>query len=90
MSCIFMMMTSIMSFGCCSSQVTTDLLTRGGKDIAFGDFSATWRFHRKVVHGALCAFGEGSASIEKIGASTSIARLLYTRDQAVRAQGPGG
>nr|AFM35728.1 17-alpha-hydroxylase [Thamnaconus septentrionalis] len=46
--------------------VTTDLLTRDGKDIAFGDYSATWRFHRKVVHGALRMFGEGSASIEKI------------------------
>ncbi|KAG7271102.1 hypothetical protein CRUP_005655 [Coryphaenoides rupestris] len=29
--------------------VTTDVLTRGGKDIAFGDFSATWRFHRKAA-----------------------------------------
>ncbi|XP_068183708.1 steroid 17-alpha-hydroxylase/17,20 lyase [Antennarius striatus] len=46
--------------------VTTDVLTREGKDIAFGDYSATWRFHRKIVHGALCMFGEGSASIEKI------------------------
>uniref|UniRef100_A0A4W5RD00 Cytochrome P450, family 17, subfamily A, polypeptide 1 n=1 Tax=Hucho hucho TaxID=62062 RepID=A0A4W5RD00_9TELE len=46
--------------------VTTDLLTRDGKDIAFADYSATWRFHRKTVHGALCMFGEGSASIEKI------------------------
>uniref|UniRef100_A0A672H2Y9 Steroid 17-alpha-hydroxylase/17,20 lyase n=1 Tax=Salarias fasciatus TaxID=181472 RepID=A0A672H2Y9_SALFA len=46
--------------------VTTDVLTRDGKDIAFGDYSATWRFHRKIVHGALSMFGEGSASIEKI------------------------
>ncbi|XP_068455465.1 steroid 17-alpha-hydroxylase/17,20 lyase [Clinocottus analis] len=46
--------------------VTTDILTRDGKDIAFGDYSASWRFHRKIVHGALCMFGEGSASIEKI------------------------
>uniref|UniRef100_A0A668AJ00 Cytochrome P450, family 17, subfamily A, polypeptide 1 n=1 Tax=Myripristis murdjan TaxID=586833 RepID=A0A668AJ00_9TELE len=46
--------------------VTTDVLTRDGKDIAFGDYSPTWRFHRKIVHGALCMFGEGSASIEKI------------------------
>ncbi|CAI5682027.1 unnamed protein product [Oreochromis niloticus] len=45
--------------------VTTDILTRDGKDIAFGDYSATWKFHRKIVHGALCMFGEGSASIEK-------------------------
>ncbi|CAN9500144.1 unnamed protein product [Ophioblennius macclurei] len=46
--------------------VTTDVLTRDGKDIAFGDYSTTWRFHRKIVHGALCMFGEGSASIEQI------------------------
>ncbi|KAM4599840.1 steroid 17-alpha-hydroxylase/17,20 lyase [Fundulus diaphanus] len=46
--------------------VTTDVLTRDGKDIAFGDYSAAWRFHRKIVHGALCMFGEGSASIERI------------------------
>lgn len=50
-------------------QVTTDVLSRDGKDIAFGDYSATWRFHRKIVHGALCMFGEGSASIEKISKS---------------------
>ncbi|XP_019737776.1 steroid 17-alpha-hydroxylase/17,20 lyase [Hippocampus comes] len=46
--------------------VTTDVLTRDGKDIAFGDYSATWKFHRKLVHGALHMFGQGSASIEKI------------------------
>ncbi|XP_077351276.1 steroid 17-alpha-hydroxylase/17,20 lyase isoform X1 [Festucalex cinctus] len=46
--------------------VTTDVLTRDGKDIAFGDYSATWKFHRKLVHGALHMFGQGSTSIEKI------------------------
>ncbi|TSK22728.1 Steroid 17-alpha-hydroxylase/17,20 lyase [Bagarius yarrelli] len=46
--------------------VTTDILTRDGKDIAFADYSATWKFHRKLVHGALGMFGEGTASIEKI------------------------
>ncbi|XP_013860496.1 steroid 17-alpha-hydroxylase/17,20 lyase [Austrofundulus limnaeus] len=46
--------------------VTTDILTRDGKDIAFGDYSVAWRFHRKIVHGALCMFGEGSASLERI------------------------
>uniref|UniRef100_A0A8C6KBT8 Cytochrome P450, family 17, subfamily A, polypeptide 1 n=1 Tax=Nothobranchius furzeri TaxID=105023 RepID=A0A8C6KBT8_NOTFU len=46
--------------------VTTDILTRDGKDIAFGDYSAAWKFHRKIVHGALCMFGEGSASLERI------------------------
>lgn len=47
-------------------KVTTDILTRDGKDIAFGDYGAAWRFHRKIVHGALCMFGEGSASLERI------------------------
>ncbi len=47
-------------------KVTTDLLTRGGKDIAFADYSSTWKYHRKMVHGALCMFGEGAVSIEKI------------------------
>ena len=56
----------------CVMKVTTDVLTRDGKDIAFGDYSATWRFHRKIVHGALCMFGEGSASIEKISEYTSL------------------
>uniref|UniRef100_A0A3P9Q6I8 Cytochrome P450, family 17, subfamily A, polypeptide 1 n=1 Tax=Poecilia reticulata TaxID=8081 RepID=A0A3P9Q6I8_POERE len=46
--------------------VTTDILTRDGKDIAFGDYSPAWRFHRKIVHGALCMFGEGSATIERM------------------------
>lgn len=56
----------------CVMKVTTDVLSRQGKDIAFGDYSATWRFHRKIVHGALCMFGEGSASIEKISKSACV------------------
>nr|AAP57512.1 cytochrome P450 CYP17-a1 [Monopterus albus] len=46
--------------------VTTDILTRNGKDIAFADYSATWRYHRKMVHGALHMFGEGCAAIGNI------------------------
>ena len=60
-------------------KVTTDILTRDGRDIAFGDYSAAWRFHRKIVHGALCMFGEGSASIEKISEYTG---LLWSHDAA--------
>ncbi|KAI4812408.1 hypothetical protein KUCAC02_023800 [Chaenocephalus aceratus] len=59
--------------------LTTDILTRGGRDIAFGDYSAAWRFHRKIVHGALCMFGEGSASIEKTSEYTG---LLWSHDMA--------
>ncbi|XP_040292368.1 steroid 17-alpha-hydroxylase/17,20 lyase-like [Bufo bufo] len=46
--------------------VTTDILTRDGKDIAFADYSPTWKFHRKLVHSALCMFGEGTFAIEQI------------------------
>ncbi|XP_068113631.1 steroid 17-alpha-hydroxylase/17,20 lyase [Hyperolius riggenbachi] len=46
--------------------VTTDILTRDAKDIAFGDYSPSWKFHRKMVHSALCMFGEGTVAIEKI------------------------
>ncbi|CAM9998872.1 unnamed protein product [Lampetra fluviatilis] len=33
--------------------VSTDLVSHGGRDIAFADASPAWRFHRKVVHSAL-------------------------------------
>ncbi|KAM8924810.1 steroid 17-alpha-hydroxylase/17,20 lyase [Pelodytes ibericus] len=46
--------------------VTTDILTRNAKDIAFGDYGPTWKFHRKLVHSALYMFGEGTLAIEKI------------------------
>lgn len=64
-------------------KVTTDVLTRDGKDIAFGDYSATWRFHRKIVHGALCMFGEGSASIEKISEYSSPLRFLSLNTRVI-------
>eukprot|EP00061_Rhincodon_typus_P008792 g31714.t1 len=47
-------------------QVTTNLLSRGGKDIAFGDYSPSWKFHRKLVHSAIYLFGDGSASLERM------------------------
>ena len=71
--CIFNLFFSLPTCNSCVSKVTTDILTRDGKDIAFADYSATWRFHRKIVHGALCMFGEGSASIEKISEYQTIA-----------------
>uniref|UniRef100_A0A8C5F752 Cytochrome P450, family 17, subfamily A, polypeptide 1 n=1 Tax=Gadus morhua TaxID=8049 RepID=A0A8C5F752_GADMO len=64
--------------------VTTDVLTRDGKDIAFGDYGPTWRFHRKIVHGALCMFGEGSASIEKIVCQESQSLCTAVSEAALR------
>lgn len=69
-------------------KVTTDVLSRDGKDIAFGDYSATWRFHRKIVHRALCVFGEGSASIEKISKSAGVVSCIYSSHHPTTIQPP--
>lgn len=76
---LFLLSISVM----CVMKVTTDVLSRDGKDIAFGDYSATWRFHRKIVHGALCMFGEGSASIEKISKSACVISCMYWKSSNV-------
>lgn len=47
-------------------QVTTDLLSRGGKDIAFASYGPLWKIQRKLVHSALSMFGEGSLALERI------------------------
>ncbi|KAM9323786.1 steroid 17-alpha-hydroxylase/17,20 lyase [Gastrophryne carolinensis] len=57
--------------------VTTDILTRDAKDIAFADYSPSWKFHRKMVHSALCMFGEGTVAIEKIIAREAVS-LCHT------------
>ncbi|KAI4888235.1 hypothetical protein NFI96_027965, partial [Prochilodus magdalenae] len=46
--------------------VTTALLTRGGKDIAFADYSTLWRSHRRLVHSSFALFGEGSSKLQTI------------------------
>ncbi|CAL8241252.1 unnamed protein product [Merluccius merluccius] len=46
--------------------VTTDLLTRGGKDIAFSDFSPLWKSHRRLVHSSFTLFGEGTHKLQDI------------------------
>lgn len=76
---LFLLSISVM----CVMKVTTDVLSRDGKDIAFGDYSATWRFHRKIVHGALCMFGEGSASIETISKSACVVSCMYRKSSNV-------
>ncbi|MEQ2195856.1 hypothetical protein XENOCAPTIV_019399 [Xenoophorus captivus] len=47
--------------------VTTNLLTRGGKDIAFSDYSPLWRLHRRLVHSSFTLFGEGTSRLQDIG-----------------------
>lgn len=44
---------------------TADLISRGGKDIAFSDFSPTWKLQRKIAHSALKMFGLGIKPIEE-------------------------
>ena len=36
--------------------VSVDILSQGGTDIVFGDFTPTWRLQRKVAHAALRYF----------------------------------
>lgn len=48
-------------------QVTTNLLTRGGKDIAFADYSPLWKSHRRLVHNSFTLFGEGTSRLQDIG-----------------------
>ena len=52
------------------SKVTTEQLTRGGKDIAFADSSSLWRSHRRLVNQAFTLFGEGSHKLQDIGDQT--------------------
>ncbi|KAM3590350.1 uncharacterized protein V6R79_007979 [Siganus canaliculatus] len=48
------------------SMVTTNLLTRGGKDIAFSDYTPLWKSHRRLVHNSFTLFGEGSRRLQDI------------------------
>lgn len=50
-----------------SDQVTTELLTRGGKDIAFSDYCPLWRAHRRLVHHSFSLFGEGTRGLQDMG-----------------------
>src|SRR4029434_8603983 len=45
-------------------------LTRGGKDIAFADYSPLWKSQRRLVHSAFSLFGEGSSKLQTIGTYT--------------------
>ncbi|XP_056156765.1 steroid 17-alpha-hydroxylase/17,20 lyase, partial [Lampris incognitus] len=48
------------------SMVTTDLMTRGGKDIAFADSSPVWKSHRRLVHQSFSVSGEASSKLQHI------------------------
>ncbi|XP_074856021.1 steroid 17-alpha-hydroxylase/17,20 lyase [Carettochelys insculpta] len=61
-----------------SRTVTTDLLSRNGKDIAFASYSPVWKFQRKLVHSALPIYGKGLLALEKIicQEATSLCEML--------------
>ncbi|XP_039996713.1 steroid 17-alpha-hydroxylase/17,20 lyase [Xiphias gladius] len=46
------------------SMVTTNLLTRGGKDIAFADYSPLWKSHRRLIQNSFTLFGEGTSRLQ--------------------------
>ena len=45
---------------------TLDLISRGGKNIAFSDYGKHWKFHRKIAHSVLRVFGKGMTRIESV------------------------
>ncbi|XP_062927365.1 steroid 17-alpha-hydroxylase/17,20 lyase [Mobula hypostoma] len=47
------------------NMVTTDLLSKDGKGIAFANFSPTWRFYRKLVHSHLYTVKSGKETLEE-------------------------
>ncbi|XP_075920848.1 steroid 17-alpha-hydroxylase/17,20 lyase-like [Petromyzon marinus] len=55
--------------------VTTDILSRGGKDIAFTDVGPSWRFHRKLVLGSLYTKTGGMGALEKIVMEEALALI---------------
>ncbi|XP_076840200.1 cytochrome P450 17A2 [Brachyhypopomus gauderio] len=66
--------------------VTTELLTRGGKDIAFADYTPLWRTHRRLVQSSFTLFGEGSNKLQTIvleAAESLCADLRSCRGQCV-------
>ncbi|XP_056588368.1 steroid 17-alpha-hydroxylase/17,20 lyase isoform X1 [Triplophysa dalaica] len=64
--------------------VTTDLLTQGGKDIAFANYSPLWKNHRRLVQSSFTLFGEGSSKLQTIVADA--ADSLCEELQACRGQ----
>uniref|UniRef100_UPI00358E8965 steroid 17-alpha-hydroxylase/17,20 lyase n=1 Tax=Myxine glutinosa TaxID=7769 RepID=UPI00358E8965 len=54
------------TFGGRQRMVTTDIISRGGQNIAFGDYGTCWRVHRKIVHAALHESAHGSRDMERI------------------------
>lgn len=75
-------------FGCVCVQVTTDLLTRGGKDIAFSDYSPLWKSHRRLVHNSFTLFGEGSSRLQDIGTDQQsiIIQIHSLADQSIERE----
>ncbi|XP_032889939.1 steroid 17-alpha-hydroxylase/17,20 lyase [Amblyraja radiata] len=60
------------------SLVSTDLLSRDGKGIAFANYSPTWRFHRKLVQSNIYQCGNGLETLEELICKevTSICTML--------------
>ncbi|XP_035282251.1 steroid 17-alpha-hydroxylase/17,20 lyase isoform X2 [Anguilla anguilla] len=69
--------------------VTTELLSREGKDIAFADYSPLWKSHRRLVHSSFSMFGEGTSKLQTIVCeeATSLCSDLLT--QAGQPLDPG-
>uniref|UniRef100_A0AAZ3NMB3 Steroid 21-hydroxylase n=1 Tax=Oncorhynchus tshawytscha TaxID=74940 RepID=A0AAZ3NMB3_ONCTS len=69
--------------------LTTELLTRGGKDIAFSDYSPLWKTHRRLVHNSFTLFGEGTTKLQILEAVEALCcDLQASRGQAIDPDPP--
>ena len=45
---------------------TSDIVTRGGKDLIMADYGTMWRVLRKIAHSSLKMYGAGMGKLEKL------------------------
>eukprot|EP00058_Branchiostoma_floridae_P016376 XP_002601864.1 hypothetical protein BRAFLDRAFT_215356 [Branchiostoma floridae] len=65
--------------------LSMDIFSEGGKDIAFTDYSPTWKLHRKLFHGAIRGYALGENLQTKVHESLedTIAEFTKMEGQAV-------
>eukprot|EP00058_Branchiostoma_floridae_P016375 XP_002601863.1 hypothetical protein BRAFLDRAFT_121141 [Branchiostoma floridae] len=68
--------------------LSMDIFSEGGKDIAFTDYSPTWKLHRKLFHGAIRGYALGENLQTRVHESLedTIAEFTKMEGQAVNIE----
>lgn len=59
-----------------------EVVTDGGKDIAFGDYGPTWRLHRKIAAKAMRHYMQGEALEERVHNAVKVMMEEMKKEQA--------